>query len=133
MLFRSSYGRQIPKHAHGTTNLPAKTSSSQKIIQSVLHLFDKIVDETLMVRRINITANHVIKKADAAEEASYEQMSLFDMEEEDKEQMEKEEKVQHAILEIKKKYGKNALLKGMNFKEGAMTIKRNGQIGGHKA
>ena len=128
-----SYGRQIPKHAHGTTNLPAKTSSSQKIIQSVLHLFDKIVDETLMVRRINITANHVIKKADAAEKASYEQMSLFDMEEEDKEQMEKEEKVQHAILEIKKKYGKNALLKGMNFKEGAMTIKRNGQIGGHKA
>lgn len=134
------YGRQIPKHAHGTANLTRKTSSTMLIIDAVMDLYTRIVDENLLVRRINITANHVVDAGSAEKENSFEQLDLFtnyDARQKEKEEEEavltREKKMQLAILDIKKKYGKNAILKGTNFEEGAMTIERNKQIGGHKA
>lgn len=134
------YGRQIPKHAHGTANLDRQTSSTKLIIDAVMALYDRIVDKNLLVRRINLVANHVVDENSVVKEDSFEQLTLFaDYEkvekerEEEKEQLEREKKMQQAVLSIKKKFGKNAILKGMNLEEGATTIDRNNQIGGHKA
>lgn len=134
------YGRRIPKHAHGTANLERKTSSTMKIMDAVLQLYDSIVDRKLMVRRLYITANHVTEQTSAEEEVSYEQLDLFTdyaalqkEREEEKAALERERRVQEAVLDIKKKFGKNAILKGMNLEEGAMERERNRQIGGHKA
>ncbi len=134
------YGRKIPKHANGTVNLTEPTSSTRIIIDAVMNLFPTIVDERLLVRRINITANHVVEEASVPRKDKYEQLSLFtDYSEQQKKKevqkkaIEREKRMQHAVLDIKKKYGKNAVIKGMNLKEGAMTIERNRQIGGHKA
>ena len=134
------YGRQVPKHAHGTVNLSRQTSSTKLIIDAVMDLYTRIVDENLLVRRINITANHVVDEKTVAKENSYEQLNLFtdyEAKQKDKEVEDatllREKKMQHAILDIKKKYGKNAILKGTNFEDGAMTMERNKQIGGHKA
>ncbi|NLJ96229.1 MAG: DNA methylase [Clostridiales bacterium] len=134
------YGRQIPKHAHGTTNLKYPTSSTKLIIDAVMDLYSQIVDKNLYVRRINVTANHVVDESSVEKADSYEQLNLFTdyvaeqkKRKEEEAALEREKKMQHAVLHIKKKYGKNAILKGMNLKEGAMTIERNKQIGGHKA
>ena len=134
------YGRQVPVHAHGTANVGRHTSSTKLILDAVMKLFDDIVDPNLLVRRVNIAANHVVSEADIATQPAFEQMDLFtdyEQQEKDKEEeneaLSKEKNIQLAMLEIKKKYGKNAILKGMNLKEGAMTTKRNKQIGGHKA
>lgn len=134
------YGRQIPKHAHGTVNLGRQTSSTKLILEAVLDLYARIMDENLLVRRINIAANHVVDESTVAKEEAYEQLNLFtDYEAKQKEKAEeddvllREKKMQLAILDIKKKYGKNAILKGMNLEEGATTKDRNKQIGGHKA
>ncbi len=116
------YGRAVPPPAHGTVNLGTATSSTQKIMDGVMQLYDRIVDKNLLVRRINITANNVLKN-------SYEQFDLFT----DPEQLERERRLQLAALSIQKKYGKNALLKGTSLLEGATTRDRNRQIGGHKA
>ena len=129
------YGRKIPKHAHGTINLDHKTSSTKIIMEAAMNLYERIINDKLLVRRINITANNVINEADVKEEQNYEQIDLFvDYEEfnkkREKEKAEKE--IQKAMLNIKKKYGKNAILKGMNLQEGGTTIERNSQIGGHK-
>ncbi len=133
------YGRAVPKHAHGTANLKKKTSSTKLIREAVLSLYDRIVDENLTVRRITIAAMKVVPESMVKDE-EFEQMDLFtDYEklererEKEKEEQSKEKKLQHAMLDIQKRYGKNAILKGMNLEEGAMTISRNGQIGGHKA
>lgn len=132
------YGRTIPKHAHGTVNLDRRTSSTRQIMDAVMKLFDRIVDPLLLVRRINITANHVVKEEAAGQEC-YEQLSLFDApldgaEQESRQEVRnKERRMQQAVLDIQKKYGKNAILKGMNLEEGATTMERNRQIGGHKA
>ena len=131
------YGRKIPKHAHGTVNLDSYTSSTSVIVRAVLDLFSRIVDENLLVRRINMSANHVISEKEAKQDR-YEQLNLFDMISEkedavDQEQLKKEKDIQKAILDIKKKFGKNAILKGMSLQEGATAIDRNNQIGGHKA
>lgn len=131
------YGRKIPKHAHGTINLDSYTSSTNVIVRAVLELFSRIVDESLLVRRINMSANHVINEKEAKQDR-YEQLNLFDMITEkedavDQEQVKKEKDIQKAILDIKKKFGKNAILKGMSLQEGATAIDRNNQIGGHKA
>ena len=131
------YGRKIPKHAHGTINLDSYTSSTNAIVRAVLELFNRIVDENLLVRRINMSANHVINEKEAKQDR-YEQLNLFDMITEkedavDQEQVKKEKDIQKAILDIKKKFGKNAILKGMSLQEGATAIDRNNQIGGHKA
>lgn len=134
------YGRKIPKHAHGTVNLNRKTCSTMMIMDAVMDLFTRIVDENLLVRRINISANHVVHENTIELEESFEQIDLFtDCEakqkkkEEEDAAFQREKKIQLAILDIKKKYGKNAILKGTNFEEGATTRMRNKQIGGHKA
>lgn len=133
------YGRSIPKHAHGTQNLDKHTSSTLKIIDATMALFDRIIDKSLLTRRINLVACNVIKEEDVPEIENYEQLSLFDTEEtiqlrENKEKaLEKERALQEAMLTIKHKFGKNAVLKGTNFTEGATAKDRNRQIGGHKA
>jgi DNA polymerase V len=133
-------GRTIPEHAHGSANMQEFTSSTAKIMDAVMALYDRIVNKDLLVRRINVTANHLKNEKDLLQEDSYEQMDLFTdykaVEEErakEKKIRERERRAQEAVLAIKKKYGKNAILKGMNLEEGAQTIARNSQIGGHKA
>lgn len=131
------YGRKIPKHAHGSQNLDGYTSSSKDIIDAVSQLFDRIVDSRLLVRRMNIVANHIIPETKAARQTfTAVQMDLFaeadDPEAKLKEQK-REKRRQEAVLTIRKKFGKNAILKGMNLEEGATAKDRNRQIGGHKA
>ncbi|MEF9942176.1 MAG: DNA methylase [Lachnospiraceae bacterium] len=134
------YGRAVPKHAHGTANLTRYTSSTKLILDSVMELFDRIVDKKLLIRRVNLVANHVMVESNLHKEGGYTQLNLFTdygMEQEkqrqQEEKLEREKKTQKAMLSIKKKYGKNAILKGMNLEDGATTIDRNKQIGGHKA
>ncbi|MBO4916562.1 MAG: DNA methylase [Bacteroidales bacterium] len=118
------YGRTVPKPAHGSVNLGRRTSSTRLVSEAVLGLFDRIADPSLHVRRLNVTAANV-----TAESREGEQLELFG---EDFD-TEKERRQQEAILEIRRKYGRNAILKGMNFEDGATAIERNKQIGGHKA
>ena len=128
------YGRRVPKHAHGTENLEHKTSSNKLISDAIVNLYDRIIDKKLFTRRITITANNVIEE-EAKRENIYEQMNLFiDYNKKQKiyEKEMKERTLQRSILDIKKKYGKNAILKGMNFEDGGTTIERNEQVGGHK-
>lgn len=134
------YGRKLPKHAHGTGNLGKYTSSTREILQAVSELYDRIVDTSLLVRRLNIVANHVIDESSIPAQPEAEQLDLFtDYEARDRQQAEeaavlkRERNQQEAILSIKKKFGKNAILKGMNLEEGATAKDRNAQIGGHKA
>ncbi len=130
------YGRKAPKHAHGTTNLEKYTSSTKMITQKTLELFDKIVNFDLFVRRINISACKLLKEEDVKKEQGAMQLSFFDDYEKEKRDIEMEQKernVQKAVINIKKKFGKNAILKGMNLQEGATARDRNEQIGGHKA
>lgn len=127
------YGRSIPKHAHGTTNLQQKTSSTKMITKAVMELYEKIINKNLLTRRINITANDVVPASSITNE-KFEQIDLFvDYKEleKKKEKEEKEIEMQKAMLNIKKKYGKNAIIRGMNLQEAGTTIARNGQIGGH--
>ncbi len=129
------YGRKIPKHAHGSRNLKGFTSSTEEIVEAALKLYDRIVDPALKVRRMYVVANH-IKAESLLDEEPPEQLSLFvDPEEQEAErkQREREKKKKQAVLELRKKYGKNAVFKGMDLLDGATTIERNGQIGGHKA
>lgn len=135
-----AYGRRVPKHAHGSVNLGKPTSSTKQILEAMMGLYERIVDKNLLVRRVTVTANHVAEERLTVREDGYEQLDLFtDYEavqkqrEEEKKALEREKRIQHALLDIKKKYGKNAVLKGMNLEEGAMTVERNNQIGGHKA
>lgn len=134
------YGRKVPKHAHGTANLDRPTSSARLISDAVMELFDRITDPDLLVRRINLTANHVTDEDTASRNPVPVQYDLFTDYEavekknaEEKEKLDKERKMQTAILKIKKQFGKNAILKGLNFEEGATAKERNKQIGGHKA
>ncbi len=126
------YGRKIPKHAHGSVNLGGHTSSTRDIMGKTLALYDSIIDSSLWVRRVTIVANHVIRESEK-KETNYQQMQLFMEPEADEEKREKERKMQEALIRVKNKYGKNAILKGMNLQEGGTTIERNSQIGGHKA
>ena len=134
------YGRAVPKAAHGTANLGRQTSSTKLILEAVTELFERIVDKNLMVRRVNITANHVMNEETFHETDNFEQLDLFTdyaavqaKKEEEEAEFAREKSMQKAMLEIKKKYGKNAILKGINLEEGATTVDRNKQIGGHKA
>ena len=140
-IVKDHYGRQIPKHAHGTANLDGHTSSTKKIMCAASELFDRIVDKNLLVRRLNIVANHVLPEADVPKKnAGFEQLDLFTdyaalevKQAQEQAELEREKKMQQAMLTIKKKFGKNAILKGMNLEEGATAKDRNAQIGGHKA
>jgi len=134
------YGRKVPKHAHGTANLDRQSSSTMLIVDAVMSLFDRIVDKNLLIRRITLAACKLIPESEAATAEVAEQLTLFTdyeaLERERKEQedaLAREKKMQHAMLDIKKKFGKNAILKGMNLEEGATAKDRNAQIGGHKA
>ena len=130
------YGRSIPKQAHGSINLDRHTSSTKLIVKAVVELFDRIVDEKLLVRRANLVANHVVDEAAVREAGSPEQLDLFtdyEAAKQEEAKLEREKRMQKATLAIRKKYGKNAILKGINLEEGATTIDRNRQIGGHKA
>ena len=133
------YGRSIPKHSHGTINLDHYTSSSKVIMEKMLELYERIVNKDLLVRRINVVANNVIDEKKANDTPKFEQFDLFtNYQEQDekrkkqKQEEQEENKLQNVLLTIKSKYGKNAILKGMNLEEGGTTIDRNGQIGGHK-
>lgn len=134
------YGRQVPKHAHGTVHLPQKTSSTEAITKAMLDLYEQITDPNLLVRRVTITADRVVDEQTAVKAPVYEQLNLFtDYEQQEKERKaekekrEKERRLQEAMLSIKKKYGKNAVLKGSSLQEGATAMDRNNQIGGHRA
>lgn len=134
------YGRKIPKHAHGTANLGKHTSSTMLITAVVMELFDRIVDPSLLVRRLNIAANHVIPEDSISNEEPMEQINLFTdysalekKKQKENAALEREKKLQKATLDIKRKFGKNAILKGMNLQDGATAKDRNSQIGGHKA
>ena len=133
------YGRNIPKHAHGTINLEKNTSSTKIIMNAVMTLYDRIINKDLLTRRITLVANNVQDERLVKDERDFEQIDLFtnyEMLEKRRKQEErnqqKEKNLQHALIDIKKKYGKNAVLKGMNFMEGGTTVERNGQIGGHQ-
>jgi len=132
------YGRTVPKSAHGSANLGRQTSSTKLILDAVTELFERIVDKNLLIRRVNITANHVVDEATIQKTDNFEQLDLFTdyaaeraKKEAEEAELAREKKVQKAMLEIKKKHGKNAILKGMNLEEGATTVDRNKQIGGH--
>jgi len=130
------YGRYIPRHGHGTANLKEHCNSAKKISEAVMRLFDDIVDETLLVRRITVVANHVLSEKEWKKAERFEQLDLFQdlaMLEREKEDLEKERQLQEVVLKVHRKFGKNALLKGTNFMEGATMQSRNEQIGGHKA
>ncbi len=129
------YGRSVPKHAHGTINLDHKTSSTKIIMEAVMKLYNQIVNDKLLTRRINITANNLVSISKAEAEKSFEQINLFvnyDEVDKNKRKEESERKIQKAMIDIKSKYGKNAIIKGMNLEQGGTTIERNRQIGGHK-
>ena len=134
------YGRKVPKHAHGTANLDKPTSSTQIIMDAVMALYDRIINPKLLIRRITVVANHLMDETQMKKEEHFEQLNLFTdytaLEKERKEEEERlsrERKLQEAMLSVKKKFGKNAILRGMNLQEGATTLERNRQIGGHKA
>lgn len=127
-VVRDFYGREVPKPAHGSASLGVETNSSRAIVDAFVELFERITNPAWLVRRVNITANNIKSE-------SLRQPGLFD-EVDEKEgglNQEKENSLQKARLEIMRKYGKNAILKGMDLEEGATTIDRNSQIGGHKA
>ena len=130
------YGRKIPKHAHGTVNLERKTSSTKLITEAVVALYDRIVNPDLLVRRLNIVACNVLPERDVVAEQSFFQLDMFaDTRDQEAREaaLDREKRRQQAVIAIRKKYGKNAILKGMNLEEGATTVKRNAQIGGHQA
>lgn len=134
------YGRKVPQHAHGTAGIGRDTSSSKLIVETVSALFDRIVDKNLLVRRINIEALHVIAETDVRTKSMPRQLDLFtdiadeqEQEKEDSAALEKEKKAQLAMLKIKQKYGKNAVLRANSLEDGATAKDRNMQIGGHRA
>ena len=134
------FGRKVPKHAHGSVNLNRYTSSGRLIVDAAAELFDRIIDPSLLVRRVTLTAGHVLPEADFLLVDAGEQLSLLiDYEAEEKRraeeaaELERERRRQLAILDLRKRFGKNAVFRGMDLKEGATTRDRNQQIGGHKA
>ena len=136
------YGREVPKQAHGSINLGGYTSSTRRIVAATLELYDRIMNPDLLVRRMYVVCNHVKdeKEAVAAAEAMPTQLDMFTdytalaaQEEAQRAARERERKQQKVVLEIKEKWGKNAILRGMNFSEGATARERNEQVGGHKA
>lgn len=137
-VVKDQYGRLIPKHSHGTINLKFNTSSSKLIIKYATELFDQIVNPLLLVRKINITACDVVSEEIIEVEEVKEQLNLFSNQDtlnniKLKKEQQNENRLQHTLIDIKNKYGKNAILKGMNYCEGATMRDRNRQVGGHNA
>lgn len=135
---RDPYGREIPKHAHGTVNLEMSTASAKALIDAAASLFDRVVNQELLIRRLNLTAVRVLPVGSVGDEHSCEQLDLFsnfgpaaEARRHQDAALARERKIQAAMLDIKKKYGKNAILKGMNLEDGATARERNRQVGGH--
>jgi len=131
------YGRRIPKHAHGTTRLKETSSSSKTITEEMVKLYEKIMNKNLLVRRVTVVVGNLESREEKNSSIRYEQLDLFttttpEQIEEKKEKSEQEVNLEKILLSIKNKYGKNAILKGMNLEEGGTTIDRNRQVGGHK-
>lgn len=140
VVHKDHYGRPVPKHAHGTGNLESWTSSTVAIAECMMQLYDRIIDPDLMVRRINICACNLIYENNIPHDDAPVQLELFvDYEEVERQKAEKKRKeereraLQRATLQLQGRFGKNAVLRGMNLMEGGTTIERNGQIGGHRA
>lgn len=134
------YGRAVPKHAHGTANLETRSSSTKAIVNAAVEIYRRTVDPALLIRRLTICASHVMEESQQQGEAQYVQLDLFSdyrsLQEKDaarRSALEKEKSVQKAVIDIKRRFGKNAIMKGMDLQEGATAVERNGQIGGHKA
>ncbi len=135
------YGKQVPKHAHGTWNFETPTSSSRMMMDAVATLFDQLVNPYLLIRRLNICVNHVVSESSLeSRRAEPQQLDLFTdyetlkrQKQEEHKQLEKERRLQEVQLQIKQRFGKNSILRGLNFEEGATAKERNAQIGGHKA
>lgn len=130
------YGRAIPKHAHGTANLGLHTSSSEILLRAISELYDRIVNKSLSIRRLSLCANHLLDEASVANEEKMEQLDLFTdyaANQRDKVSRARERKIQETMLDIKHRFGKNAILKGMNLEEGSTAKERNQTIGGHQA
>ena len=134
------YGRTVPKSSHGSANLGRHTSSTRKIMEAMGALYDRIVRPELPVRRMYIAANHVIPEREIPQDTGGEQLDMFTdpaalekRREEEKRADAEEKQLQHTLLGLKKKFGKNAVLKGMNLEDGATARERNSQVGGHKA
>ena len=134
------YGRTVPKHAHGTENLSRQTSSSSMIVEAAVRLYERITDPTLLVRRITLVTNHVVHESQVRKASVPAQLDLFtdyeaeaQQRKEEEDALEKERRLQAAQLAIKSRFGKNAILRGMSYTDGATAKDRNEQIGGHKA
>lgn len=134
------YGKMVPKSAHGSINLLHPTSSTRLITEAVTKLYDEIVNKDLLIRRLNITVNNVIREENITKEESIIQLDFFTdyeqkrkQEKTEKKRLDKERSIQETQISIKKRFGKNAILRGLNFEEGATAKERNNQIGGHKA
>ncbi len=136
LIERDRYGREVPKSAHGSENLGGFFSSAKCITRAATALYERITDPRLLVRRVYFVANHVITAHEAGEAEPWEQVDFFTDPSETAQKaaaLEREHRQQETIIKIREKYGKNAILKGMNLREGATTVERNGQVGGHKA
>lgn len=134
------YGRKVPEHAHGTINIELPTSSSAILIQKTAELYDRIVNPNLLIRRLTLSINHLIDETKVDKQKYAVQLDLFsdyeeekEKKEEEKENLEKERRRQEALLNLRKKFGKNVVLRGLNYAEGSTQKERNRQIGGHKA
>jgi len=132
------YGRATPKHAHGTANLGGYTSSTKAILEAVGALYDRIINPKLTVRRMYLTAGRLLTEDEAKRKAPAEQLDIFSVleseeREAERQALDREKRIQETVIDIKKRFGKNAILKGMNLEEGATAKERNRQIGGHKA
>ena len=135
------YGKAVPKHAHGTWNFDTQTSSSSLMMTAAAELFDRLVNPYLLIRRLNLTVNHVVSESVAdVKHTEPQQLDLFtdydaleQQKQEEQARLDKERRIQEAQLKIKQRFGKNAILRGLNFSEGATAKERNEQIGGHKA
>ena len=135
-VVKDRYDREIPKHARGTANLGKHSSSTKLITEKTLELFERIIDKDLLTRRLTITANHLLTEDEAKNIAPAEQLSFFDEPkdlEKKEENDEREKRVQKAVLEIKNRFGANAIMKGTSYQDAATGIERNESIGGHKA
>lgn len=135
-IMTDHYGRQIPKHARGTANMGKYTSSTKLITDKTLELFDRIVDRNLLTRRLTVTANRLLTDDEAKKTATQEQLSIFDEPEEmhKKEESEaREKRMQKAVIDIKNRFGANAIMKGTSYQDAATGLERNESIGGHKA
>ena len=142
-----AYGRKIPKHAHGTHNFKEPTSLTSVIMDGMINLYERITDKSLLIRKLSISVNNLKDEKSIKPKEEFKQLSLFDdfsfnsnesdnnasEIKKDKDALEKEKKMQRLMIDVKKKFGKNAILKGMSLQEGATAKDRNKQIGGHKA